>query len=192
MSLDLGPRRIGKRTFDFTKQVAVMAVVNRTPDSFYDQGATFALDVAIGRALQAVAEGADWVDIGGVPFSPDTPDVSRAEELDRVLPIVRALSQESDVVISVDTYDAEVARAAVEAGASGINDVTGLATPGLAEVVAESGATVVIAHSIADPHRHLHRPQYQDVVASVRDFLRGRIDRALDKGIAPEQIVIDP
>lgn len=192
MPTTLVPRLIGGRTFDFARRTAVMAVVNRTPDSFYDAGSTYALDAAVAKAAQAARDGADWVDIGGVPFSPDTPDVSPAEELERVLPVVQALAAESDVVISVDTYTPQVAAACLQAGAAVINDVTGLRTPGLAEVIADSDATVVIAHSIAEPHRHLRRPQYQDVVTEVRDFLLRRVDVAIDAGIPPERIVIDP
>ncbi|HLS26486.1 MAG TPA: dihydropteroate synthase [Beutenbergiaceae bacterium] len=192
MPTTLVPRRIGGRTFDFARRTAVMAVVNRTPDSFYDAGSTYALDAAVAKATEAVRAGADWVDIGGVPFSPDTPEVSPEEELSRVLPVVEALAADSDVVISVDTYTPEVATACLAAGASVINDVTGLRNPDLAEVIADSEATVVIAHSLAEPHRHLRRPQYQDVVTEIRDFLLRRVDVALSAGIPPERIVIDP
>src|SRR5689334_18065851 len=104
------PRRvIGHRTFDFSRQVAVMAIVNRTPDSFHDQGRTFALDSAVAAARDAAAQGADWVDIGGVPFGLHAPDISAAEEIDRVTPVVEAIRAESDVVISVDTFRVDVA-----------------------------------------------------------------------------------
>src|SRR5699024_11083698 len=156
----LAPRRIGSREFDFARRVAVMAIVNRTADSFYDDGRTYELQAAVQAALQAVAEGADWVDIGGMAFSPDAEEVSPAEELDRVLGVIEAVRAASDVVISVDTQRPEVARACVLAGADVVNDTTGLRVPGMAEVVAETGAAVVIAHSVAAPHRHLHRPQY--------------------------------
>lgn len=205
---DLAPRRIGDVTFDFARRAAVMAVVNRTPDSFYDHGATYALDAAVARAAEAVDLGADWVDIGGVPFSPDTPQVPTSEELDRVLPVVQALAGagapagagsggDADagaggVVISVDTHNPEVARACLDAGAAVINDVMGLRTPGMAEVVADSDATVVIAHSLATGHRHHDRPTYHDVVTEVRDYLLRRVDYAVSKGIPPERIVIDP
>lgn len=185
-------RRIGGRTFDFSRQVAVMAIVNRTPDSFFDRGSTYALDVAVESALGAVAAGADWVDIGGVPFSPDTPDISADEEMARVLPVVEAVAARSDVVISVDTWRPEVAAACVTAGASVINDTYGLRDPAMAAVVASTGATVVIAHSLAERHRHHRRPQYADVVADVARFLRERVALAEEAGIAPEQIVIDP
>ncbi|WP_022919035.1 dihydropteroate synthase [Ruania albidiflava] len=188
----LAPRRIGSREFDFAHRVAVMAIVNRTPDSFYDDGRTFELQAAVQAALRAVAEGADWVDIGGMAFSPDAEEVSPAEELDRVLGVIEAVRAASDVVISVDTQRPEVARACVLAGADVVNDTTGLRTDGMAEVVAETGAAVVIAHSVAAPHRHLHRPQYTDVVAEVADFLTAQMQRALDAGVPEEAIIIDP
>ncbi|TRW43864.1 dihydropteroate synthase [Georgenia yuyongxinii] len=185
-------RRIGARTFDFNRQVAVMAIVNRTPDSFHDRGATFALDRAVERALAAVAEGADWVDVGGVPFSPDTPPVTESAELTRVLPVVEAVRARSDVVISVDTARPGVARRALAAGADVVNDTSGLRDPAMAEVVAAAGATVVIAHSLAAPHTHHPRPRYVDVVDEVARFLRERVARAGRYGVTPGQIVIDP
>ena len=96
-------RTMGRRTFHFDRQIVVMGIVNRTPDSFYDQGQTYALDRAVAAALAADAAGAGWVDIGGVPFSPDAAEVSEAEELDRVVPVVAAVAAVSDVVMSVDT-----------------------------------------------------------------------------------------
>lgn len=191
-TLSAARRRVGARTFDFDREIAVMAIVNRTPDSFHDRGATFALDLAVDRALAAVDEGADWVDVGGMAFSPDTPLVDEAEELDRVLPVVAAVRARSDVVISVDTFRPEVARRCLEAGADVVNDTSGLRSPAMVEVVAQSGATVVIAHSLATPHTHHPRPTYDDVVTEVADFLRARVDRAYAGGIGPEQIVIDP
>src|SRR4051812_3665784 len=105
------PRRtIGARSFDFSRQVAVMAIVNRTPDSFHDQGRTFELDRAVEAVTAAAADGADWVDIGGVPFGLHAGEVTEAEEIERVVPVVEAARAASDVVISVDTYRAEVAR----------------------------------------------------------------------------------
>jgi len=188
----LAPRRIGAREVDFAHRVAVMAIVNRTQDSFYDDGRTFELEAAVQAALQAVADGADWVDIGGMAFSPDAEEVSPAEELDRVLGVIEAVRAASDVVISVDTQRPEVARACVLAGADVVNDTTGLRSGGMAEVVAETGAAVVIAHSVAPPHRHLHRPQYTDVVAEVADFLTAQVQRARDAGVREEAIIIDP
>ena len=131
-------RRIGAREFDFSRRVAVMAIVNRTPDSFHDKGATFALDRAVDASLAAVAEGADWVDVGGVPFGRG-PVVELADELERIVPVVEAIRAASDVVISVDTFSARVAEAALAAGADVINDTSGLWDPDMAGVVAAGG-----------------------------------------------------
>ncbi|ROS54267.1 dihydropteroate synthase [Frigoribacterium sp. PhB24] len=184
-------RRIGSRTFDFSRQVAVMAIVNRTPDSFFDRGATFALDLAVQAAVDAADAGADWVDIGGVPFAPG-PELSAADELDRVLPVVQALASRSDVVISVDTFRPEVAERVVAAGAHVVNDTTGLHDPGLADVVADSGATLVVTHSLALPRREHPRPRYDDVVTEVVEFLARRVDVARAHGVPDARLVIDP
>jgi dihydropteroate synthase len=186
------PRRtIGAHTFDFSRRVAVMAVVNRTPDSFYDKGATFGLDAAVRACLDAVVAGADWIDIGGVPFKPG-PQLPVREEVARVVPVVEAVRRESDVVVSVDTFHPEVARAAIAAGADVINDTTGIHDPDLARVVADSDATLVITHSLAEPRTVYPRPRYDDVVAEVVDFLRERIELARSLGMPEERIVIDP
>jgi len=185
-------RTIGRRRFDFDREIVVMGIVNRTPDSFFDEGRTYDLDRAVDAALAAAAAGAGWVDIGGVPFSPDTSDVSAAEELDRVLPVVTAVAMASDVVISVDTFRPEVADECLAAGAAVINDTSGLRDPELAAVVAARGATVVITHSLAAPRQHLRRPEYGDVVADVRAFLAERTAYAVSQGIPESRIVLDP
>ncbi|AMM19090.1 dihydropteroate synthase [Frondihabitans sp. PAMC 28766] len=184
-------RTIGRHTFDFDHRIAVMAIVNRTPDSFFDQGATFALDRAVEAAVRADEHGADWVDIGGVPFAPG-PELPADEEASRVVPVVAALAQQSDVVISVDTFRPEVAAAAIAAGASVINDTTGIHDERLADVVADSDATLVITHSLASPRRPLMRPQYADVAGEVRDFLLERVDLAIARGVPEDRIIVDP
>ena len=170
-------RTIGARTFDFSRQVAVMGIVNRTVDSFYDRGATFALDKAVDAALQAVAHGADWVDVGAVPFSPIAEKVDERAELDRLLPVVEAVRAGTDAVISVDTFRAEVARHALRAGADAVNDTSGLHDPQMARVVADAGATLVVTHSRAAPGQQLARPHYDDVVADVAAYLLDRAGR---------------
>lgn len=187
-------RVIAGRRFDFDRQIAVMAVVNRTPDSFYDQGATFALDKALCAVDQAVAHGADWVDIGGVKFSPDDGEVPAEVELERVLPVVReAARRHPETVISVDTFRAGVAGATLDAGAHVVNDTTGLHDPALADLVAARPHTqLIITHSLAKPRTHFPRPAYTDVVEDVADFLRDRVEVALSRGVRPEQIIIDP
>jgi dihydropteroate synthase len=184
-------RTIGARTFDFSHRVAVMAVVNRTPDSFYDHGRTFALDRAVAASFEAVEQGADWVDIGGAPFAPGAP-IPVEEEAERVVPVIAELRAGSDVVISVDTFHSAVARLAIDAGATVVNDTTGLSDPGLLQVVADSDATLVITHSLAAPRTPYPRPQYEDVVAEVASFLAERADLAIAAGIPEERIILDP
>jgi dihydropteroate synthase len=185
-------RTIGRRRFDFDRQIAVMGIVNRTPDSFFDEGRTFALDEAVAAALAAAGAGADWVDVGGVPFSPDTPEVSVAEEIDRVVPVVEKIASASDVVISVDTFRVEVAARCIDAGAAVINDTSGLGDPQLADLAAAQGATLVITHSLALPHQPHRRPQYSDVVTEIKAFLAERAQLAVDHGVPESCIVIDP
>lgn len=168
-----------------------MAVVNRTPDSFYDKGRTDALEPAVAASLAAAEAGAEWVDIGGVKFAPG-PEVPASEELDRVVPVVAAVHAASPVVISVDTFRAEVAAAAIAAGAGVINDTTGLSDPRMAEVVADSEATLVVTHSLAAPRQTWPSPQYGDVVGEVSAFLEERVARAVAAGVPEERIVIDP
>ena len=184
-------RRIGAREFDFDRRIAVMAIVNRTPDSFFDQGRTYALDAAVEAALAAAAEGADWVDIGGVKFAPG-PELPAGEELDRVLPVVREVAAASDVVISVDTFRAAVAAACIEAGASVINDTTGLADPDMLRVVAGSEASLVLTHSLARPRQPHPQPRYDDVAAQVRERLERLVERAVAGGVPEERLIVDP
>ena len=182
-------RVIGGRSFDFSQRVAVMAIVNRTPDSFHDRGRTFALEQATEAVRAAADAGADWIDIGGVPFAPG-PEVTTAEELDRVLPVVDAA--QGLAVVSVDTFRPEVAREVIKAGAGVINDTSGLRDVGMADAVVDTGASLVITHSLAPPRTFYPSPQYGDVTSEVAAFLRERVDLALSRGVRPDQIIIDP
>lgn len=182
---------IGRRLFDFDRRVAVMAIVNRTPDSFHDRGATFALEKAVDAGLEAAELGADWVDIGGVPFGRG-PAVSVAAEIDRVVPVIEAIAATSSVVISVDTNRAEVARAAIAAGAAVVNDTSGLGDPAMARAVAEGGAHVVITHSVGPPRTEKPPAHFDDVVPEVRRFLAERVARAEAAGVARDRIIVDP
>lgn len=184
-------RTIGTRLFDFNREVAIMAVINRTPDSFFDKGATYALDKAVAAAIKAAKDGADWVDIGGVPFGRG-PVVGEQEEIDRVVPVVAAIAAESDVVISVDTFNSNVAKASIEAGASVINDTSGLFDPEMAATVANSSATLVLTHSMSPPRAEPPKPEYKDVVLEVIDFLKDRVNRAHEAGVPDERIILDP
>jgi dihydropteroate synthase len=170
-----------------------MAVINRTPDSFFDQGATYDLDAALEAADRAVAEGADILDIGGVKAGPGD-DVSPAEEARRVVPLVAALrDRHQDVVISVDTWRAPVGQAVAEAGADLLNDAWGGADAALAEVAARYGLGLVCSHAGGlAPRTRPHRPSYRDVVAEVIGYVTKEANRALAAGVRPDGIVIDP
>ncbi|HYI32119.1 MAG TPA: dihydropteroate synthase, partial [Glaciibacter sp.] len=133
---------------------------------------------------------ADWIDIGGVKFAPG-PAVPVAEEIERVVPVIEAL-RGTGVVISVDTFQPEVAAAGIAAGAAVINDTTGLRNPAMADVVAGSAATLVITHSLAEPRTPYPAPHYDDVVADVVAFLRERVEFAISRGIPAERIIVDP
>ena len=183
-------RRIAGNDVDFRRTIAIMAVVNRTPDSFYDRGTTFGLDDAVAAARRAIADGAAWVDIGGARFGPG-PAIPVAEEIDRVVPVVEAL-RGAGAAISVDTFHTEVARAAIAAGAHVVNDTTGVHDPALAEVVASSDATLVITHSRAEPRQWFPRPHYDDVVGEISAFLEERVALAVGRGVPEDRIVLDP
>ena len=183
--LDLGGRR-----HDLTHRALVMGILNRTPDSFYDKGATYELDALYRRAAELVADGADILDLGGVKAGPG-PDVTEPEEMERVVPVVGELVARFDAPVSVDTWRASVARASYAEGALMGNDISGFADPDYLAAAAEYGAAVVATHirlapRVADPD-----PQYGDVVVDVRDFLVERAERAKAAGVPAERIVLD-
>ncbi|HEY6744763.1 MAG TPA: dihydropteroate synthase [Mycobacteriales bacterium] len=170
-----------------------MAIVNRTPDSFYDRGATYGLDAALDAVDRAVAAGAAIVDIGGVKAGPGD-EVDAAEELRRTAELVAAVrSAHPDLVISVDTWRSEVARVVAGEGADLLNDTWGGVDPALAAVAAEFGTGLVCAHAGGLPPRtRPHRVAYADVVADVVATVTGLADRAVAAGVRPDGILIDP
>ncbi|PKK13947.1 dihydropteroate synthase [Thermomonospora sp. CIF 1] len=172
---------------------AIMAVVNRTPDSFFDRGATYEFRAALAAVDRAVAEGADIIDIGGVKAGPGA-EVDVAEELRRVVDVVAAVRERHPhVVISVDTWRAEVGRAVAEAGADLLNDTWGGVDPELAEVAAEHRLGLVCAHAGGlRPRTRPHRVGYDDVVADVIAHVTAEAERAVALGVPPEGILIDP
>ena len=181
---------LGGRRFDLTHRALLMGVLNRTPDSFYDRGATYAFDAFLARATQLVDDGADILDVGGVKAGPG-PEVTEAEELARVVPAVAALVERFDVPVSVDTWRASVARSCYAAGAVMGNDISGFADPEYLRVAAEAGAAVVAAHIRLAPRVRDPDPVYDDVTAAVRDFLVARAARARAAGIPANRIVLD-
>jgi dihydropteroate synthase len=170
----------------------VMGVVNVTPDSFSDGGAWFDHDAAIRHGLDLVAEGADIVDVGGESTRPGAQRVSLPEELRRVIPVIEALAAEG-VPVSVDTMRAEVAEAAIEAGARLVNDVSGgLADPAMPRVVAKAAVPYVVMHWRGHSHDTDTRAVYQDVVREVTDELRARITAVVREGVDPSLLIVDP
>jgi dihydropteroate synthase len=182
--------RLGGRVHDLTNRTLIMGVLNRTPDSFYDRGATFALDALVERGLALVAEGADLLDVGGIKAGPG-PEVGEAEELDRVLPALEALAAAVDVPLSVDTWRASVLDAACRAGAVVGNDISGFADPDYLPVAARHQASVVATHIRLQPRVPDPEPVYADLVAEVRDFLVERAERARGAGLEADQIALD-
>ncbi|MDA0564516.1 dihydropteroate synthase [Streptomonospora sp. S1-112] len=172
---------------------AVMAVLNRTPDSFYDAGATFGFDAALRAADAAVAHGADIIDVGGVKAGRGAP-VSTAEEIDRTAPLLARLRERHPAtVLSADTWRAEVARVCTEAGADLVNDTWSGADPDLAAVAAEAGAGLVCSHTGGlGPRTDPHRVRYRDVVADVVARVTALARRAVALGVPPDRVLIDP
>ena len=171
----------------------VMAVINRTPDSFYDRGATYELDAALEAADRAVADGAAILDVGGVKAGPGD-EVTAAEEIRRVRPLVAALrARHPDVVISVDTWRATVGEAVAEAGADLLNDAWGGADPELAYVAAAHDLGLVCSHASGlAPRTRPHRPAHAGLVREVRDYVTAEAARAVAAGVRPDRIIIDP
>jgi dihydropteroate synthase len=173
-----------------TVPCAVMGIVNRTPDSFYD-GGRMDLGESTAFAERLVAEGAQVLDLGAVKAGPGA-DVSEDEELRRLIPLVEGIVARTEVPLSVETARASVARAAVDAGAAIVNDVTGLADAGLAEVCAESGAALVVMHHGGQIRGRPRNPRYDDVVRDVVETCETLARRAEDAGVGRDRIVIDP
>jgi dihydropteroate synthase len=182
--------RLGDEVHDLTTRTLVMGILNRTPDSFYDDGATFELDSLLRKAEALVDDGADILDVGGVKAGPG-PEVDEAEELDRVVAPIEALHQRFDVAISCDTWRASVLDAACKVGAVVGNDISGFGDPEYLHVAAAHGASVVATHIRLQPRVPDPEPHYDDVVGEVTAFLLDRAGRAEAAGLRPEQIALD-
>lgn len=176
---------VGERTL-------IMGILNITPDSFSDGGEFFDFERALSRAHQLAEEGADIIDIGGESSRPGSLPITPSEELDRIMPVLQHLVGKIDLPVSVDTYKPEVARAAIETGASIINDITGLRDPAMVEVVAESDCGVVIMHMAGSPRDMQINPFYRDLIGELSDFLRQAVTMAVEAGVEKERIIIDP
>jgi len=175
------------------ERTCVMGVVNVTPDSFSDGGKFFSNQTAIAHGQKMARDGADIIDIGGESTRPFSDEVTAAEELRRVIPVIENLAASISVPISIDTTKAEVARRAIEAGASIINDISALRLdPEMPKVAAQSGVPVILMHMLGTPKNMQVSPTYDDVVAEIKAFLNQSIRQAVNSGIAREKIIIDP
>ena len=171
---------------------AIMGILNVTPDSFSDGGKFDRVEAAVKHALDMQAEGADIIDIGGESTRPGAEPVSEEQEIQRVVPVVEAIQEKSDVLISVDTSKPAVMRAAIQAGASLVNDVNALREEGALECCAEFEVPVCLMHMKGEPRTMQQNPEYEDVVAEVKEFLQERARVCVEAGILKENIVIDP
>lgn len=186
--------RCRDHAFPLGVRTLVMGIVNVTPDSFSDGGAFVGPDDAIAHGLRLAADGADILDVGGESTRPGSDPVTIDDELARVVPVVSGLvsAAPDHVALSVDTRRPEVARAALDAGASIVNDVTGARDPAMFGVVRDAGAGLVLMHMLREPKTMQDDPRYDDVVAEVRDFLAARIGAAVAAGVPRDRLCVDP
>jgi dihydropteroate synthase len=181
------------RVIEFPRRPLVMGIVNVTPDSFSDGGQFLDVNAAVAQALQLVADGADMLDIGGESTRPYSESVSASEELRRTFPVIEKLAKQVSIPISIDTSKAAVARAAIDAGAEIINDVTGLTgDPAMIPLAVETRVGVCAMHMQGTPQTMQDRPTYTDVVSEIREYLCERRDALVAAGIARERICLDP
>lgn len=178
--------------FEFPRPALVMGVVNVTPDSFSDGGQFFDAELAVAHGLELMAQGAEILDIGGESTRPGATPVSQAEELRRVIPVIEALASQTDVALSIDTMKPAVARAAVAAGASIVNDVAAnREADEMWRVVAAAGAGYVCMHMQGAPETMQSHPSYSDVMCEVEAFFRDRLERLTACGVSPDQVMLD-
>ncbi len=183
----------GDRMLDLSARTHVMGILNVTPDSFSDGGEYFEPDRAIARGLELARQGADIIDVGAESTRPGAEPISAEQELERLLPVIRGLASQVTVPISVDTYKAAVAEAALQTGAHMINDISGLRfDPAMATVVAKYQAPVVVMHIKGQPKNMQQDPHYDDLIGEISEYLSESIAIALAAGIGRDRIIIDP
>ena len=185
--------RTRRETLDLSRRARVMGILNVTPDSFSDGGSHFGIEAAMIHAREMIAQGVDIIDVGGESTRPGSLPVPADEEIKRTAPVIRALRAEWDGLISIDSSKAVVAKAAIESGADIVNDVSGLrADPQMADLCATSRCGVVVMHMQGTPQNMQVSPHYNDVVQEVADFFKERMASLTARGIAPENICVDP
>lgn len=183
--------RFGSLSYDFSSRTHVMGIVNVTPDSFADGGRYYDLEKAVIRGIEMEREGADFIDVGGESTRPGSDAISVEEELRRVIPVIQELKERVSIPISIDTWKSAVAREALEAGATIVNDISGFHfDPEMSEVVGKCGASAILMHIKGTPKTMQQNPTYENVISEVMSYLAEGIDKAQSSGI--HQIIVDP
>ncbi len=171
----------------------VMGILNVTPDSFADGGRYLEAEKAVEHGIEMANQGADIIDVGGESTRPYSKKISANEEMDRVLPVIEALSRETSIPISIDTYKSEVAREAINCGAAMVNDISALRfDPHMAHVVSQAGVPVVLMHMQGTPETMQVKPSYKDLIGEILDFLQQAVDRSAEAGIREDLVIVDP
>ncbi len=184
--------RVGDRALELGKRTLIVGIVNVTPDSFSDGGEFFEPQRAADRCLQLVEEGADLLDVGGESSRPGAEEVSEEQELERVMPVLEKVSGRIPIPLSIDTVKPRVAREALSAGATIVNDISGLRSEEMVAVVAERKAAVVVMHMKGTPRTMQDNPRYDDLMTEITDFLEERVSFATSHGVAMDKIMVDP
>lgn len=186
----MAPWTLGSRTFAWGERTYVMGILNVTPDSFSDGGTHGTVEAALSHARRMLAEGADFIDVGGESTRPGAVPVSVEDECARVVPVIRALAAETDAALSIDTFKPEVALAALEAGAHLVNDISGLEQPAMRRAIARHKAAAVAMHMQGTPQTMQQAPHYDDVVREVRAYLEDKLVEAKAEGL--DRVALDP
>ena len=185
--------KIGQKEFDIKSKVIIMGILNVTPDSFFDGGKYYDIKNAFSKIDEMVEEGADIIDIGGMSTRPGSNPVNIEEELERTIPVIEYIEKKYDVLVSIDTYRSKVAEKAIESGADIINDISGLVLDdNMKKVAANSGSSLILMHMRGTPQNMQEDPLYNDVMDEIYDFFRNQSALAIEAGVKPEKIIIDP
>lgn len=184
---------IGRQRFSLDRDVLIMGILNVTPDSFYDGGYYFEKEKAYKRVETLVSEGADIIDVGGMSTRPGSLPINVKDEIKRIIPVIEYISKNHNVLISADTYRSETALKAISAGAHMINDISGLSMDkNMADVVSKNGVSLVIMHIKGTPENMQDNPEYENVIDEIYDYLEDKTNTAVNSGIKPEKIIVDP